>query len=257
MGYPSGADGGVTRSLSLAYTALSGVIAALRAGGGRGGGGESPPPRQSHVPWRDSPLTRWLKGCLGSAGSILVIAHVAPGPEVRTGLGWAGSGSRHVRPQHTGANEILGLCWAQRQHFHHHNAILLHAWVTFAFTQAAADTLATLSYVNRLRSGPKSDGLVVTATWDAAGGAAPGFEAAAAQQEVLQATLQRASQAQLERRERELLLVRERQERERERRSQGAGEAEGEGERFGSPIHVRGSPSSMAGSSMRPQSQPR
>ncbi|KAG2425908.1 hypothetical protein HYH02_014908 [Chlamydomonas schloesseri] len=208
MGYPSGTDGGVTRSLSLAYTALSGVIAALRAGGGRGGGGESPPPRHSHVPWRDSPLTRWLKGCLAGAGSILVIAHVAPGPE------------------------------------------------------AAADTLATLSYVNRLRSGPKSDGLVVTATWDAAGGAAPGFEAAAAQQEVLQATLQRASQAQQaqrERMERELLLDRERHDRARERERQGQrlGEGEAEGERFGSPIQVRGSPSSMAGSSLRPQSQAR
>jgi hypothetical protein len=118
--------------------------------------------------------------------------------------------------------------------------------------QAAADTLATLSYVNRLRSGPKSDGLVVTATWDAAGGAAPGFEAAAAQQEVLQATLQRASQAQ------QSLM----EWRERERRRQGpvagaVAEGEGEGEHFGSPIQVRGSPSSLAGSSQRAQSQAR
>ena len=43
-------------------------------------------------------------------------------------------------------------------------------------TQAAADTLATLSYVHRFRSGPKDDSITVTATWDTA----PGLHSVAA-----------------------------------------------------------------------------
>ncbi|GFR41506.1 hypothetical protein Agub_g2200 [Astrephomene gubernaculifera] len=185
MGYPAAVDGGLARSLSLAYASLTAVITALRAGTSSGLGSarnqESPARGRTHVPWRDSPLTRWLKGCLDMAGSILVIATVAPGSE------------------------------------------------------AAADTLATLSYVNRLRSGPRSDGLLVTATWDSTdSSAAAGLTAAAAQQELMH-SLQRTAQAQRERQERE----RQMQERERER------------VRFGSPIQVRASPS--AASSVRGQ----
>ncbi|GLC51685.1 hypothetical protein PLESTB_000529000 [Pleodorina starrii] len=189
MGYPTAADSGLTRSLSLAYASLTAVITALRAPGGGGPGSrrgtsDSPSRGHTHVPWRDSPLTRWLKGCLDAAGSILVIATVAPGSE------------------------------------------------------AAADTLATLSYVNRLRSGPKSDGLIVTATWDTNDGGAPGLEAAVTQME-LQHSLQRAAMAQRERQERE----RELQERQRERESQ---DRQRERERFGSPIPVRPSPGGAA-----------
>ncbi|EFJ43029.1 hypothetical protein VOLCADRAFT_96773 [Volvox carteri f. nagariensis] len=198
MGYPATADSGLTRSLSLAYASLTAVVTALR--GGSGGNGsrptDSPSRGHTHVPWRDSPLTRWLKGCLDGSGSILAIATVAPGPE------------------------------------------------------AAADTLATLSYVNRLRSGPKSDGLIVTATWDSSDPAASaGLEAAVTQVE-LQNSLQRAAQAQRERQERERELQERQRERERER------------ERFGSPIPVRASPS-MAGApppppaGSRPQSTSR
>ncbi|GLC72452.1 hypothetical protein PLESTF_001249300 [Pleodorina starrii] len=198
MGYPTAADSGLTRSLSLAYASLTAVITALRAPGGGGPGSrrgtsDSPSRGHTHVPWRDSPLTRWLKGCLDAAGSILVIATVAPGSE------------------------------------------------------AAADTLATLSYVNRLRSGPKSDGLIVTATWDTSDGGAPGLEAAVTQME-LQHSLQRAAMAQRERQERE----RELQERQRERELQ---ERQRERERFGSPIPVRPSPGGAAAAAAGARSQ--
>ncbi|PNH12501.1 Kinesin-like protein KIF27 [Tetrabaena socialis] len=122
MGYPAPADSGLTRSLSLAYASLTAVLTALRAEGGRE---ESPSRGHSHVPWRDSPLTRWLK--------------------------------------------------------------------------AAADTLATLAYVQRLRSGGPRGALLVTATWDAAGGSAPGFGAAAEQQELQHSLLQRAAERERER----------------------------------------------------------
>ncbi|GIL61182.1 hypothetical protein Vafri_15579, partial [Volvox africanus] len=203
MGYPTAADSGLTRSLSLAYASLTAVITALRGGSSNGGvsgpGGarvtDSPSRGHTHVPWRDSPLTRWLKGCLDGSGSILAIATVAPGPE------------------------------------------------------AAADTLATLSYVNRLRSGPKSDGLIVTATWDSADGAvAADLEVAVTQQE-LQNSMQRVAQAQRERQERERELQERHRERERER------EREKERDRFGSPIPVRASPA-MGGPGPGPGAAP-
>lgn len=85
MGYPAAADSALTRSLSLSYASLTAVVSALKAGGsGASGRPESPYRGQQppHVPWRDSPLTRWLKGCLGGSASVLVIATAAPGPEV-------------------------------------------------------------------------------------------------------------------------------------------------------------------------------
>lgn len=86
--------------------------------------------------------------------------------------------------------------------------------------QAAADTLATLSYVNRLRSGPKSDGLIVTATWDAGDARAPGFDAVASQQELHSSLRPQPLQGSMQERE-----------------------------RFGSPIQVRNSPTASASSS--------
>ncbi|MEW5297934.1 MAG: hypothetical protein WDW36_001110 [Sanguina aurantia] len=66
---PSANAGMHARSLSLAFTTLSAVINNLRGGA------------TTHTPWRDSPLTRWLKPCLTAAGCIAVLATVGPGAE--------------------------------------------------------------------------------------------------------------------------------------------------------------------------------
>ena len=72
----------LARSLALGFNSLSSVMATLKQQqrlGGQGVVGMAPP-------WRDSPLTRWLKGPLGTAGHVLFIATVAPGLEVTYSL---------------------------------------------------------------------------------------------------------------------------------------------------------------------------
>ncbi len=107
----------MSRTLSVALSTLSAVVAALRqqslaarpppglaapdgaAARAAGAGGWMAGPAAGHVPWRDSPLTRWLQQPLAAAGHLLVVAAVSPAP------------------------------------------------------QAAPDTLSTLSYASKLRSG--------------------------------------------------------------------------------------------------------
>ncbi|KAL6760303.1 hypothetical protein V8C86DRAFT_3090208 [Haematococcus lacustris] len=123
LGRPAcSADPSMTRALSLAYSSLTAVCKALRpaatAGGASGaarlGRADGPAtPSSARVPWRDSPLTRWLQDTLSGAKEMLLLATVAPGAE------------------------------------------------------AAPDTLATLSFASKLRSSSRSDGLVVSASWEA------------------------------------------------------------------------------------------
>jgi kinesin family protein 4/21/27 len=82
LGRPAAAaqvsDPALTRSLSLAYASLTSIIKALtrpRAGAANAPGGP-------HIPWRDSPLTRWLQQPMSEAAELLVVGTVAPGPEV-------------------------------------------------------------------------------------------------------------------------------------------------------------------------------
>jgi hypothetical protein len=74
-----GSDPGLTRSLSLAYASLTSVLKALTRP--RAGSTTTSAPA-SHIPWRDSPLTRWLQHPLSNAAELLVVGTVAPGPEV-------------------------------------------------------------------------------------------------------------------------------------------------------------------------------
>lgn len=70
-------DEALQRSLSLAYTSLASVLLSLRSATNYLAairGGEAP-----HVPWRDSPLTKWLQPGLSRATRIVIIGTVAPG----------------------------------------------------------------------------------------------------------------------------------------------------------------------------------
>ena len=75
----------LTRSNALGLNSLASIMAAIkqqslvppRAGGGAVAVSQVP------VPWRDSPLTRWLKDPLASSGHVLYIATVSPLSEVR------------------------------------------------------------------------------------------------------------------------------------------------------------------------------
>lgn len=83
LGHPIAPDSALTRSLAKAYTALTSVMSGLKAGHRR----ESPLARgqqaaQQHVHWRDSALTRWLRGSLSVSESIMMLGTVAAGPEV-------------------------------------------------------------------------------------------------------------------------------------------------------------------------------
>jgi hypothetical protein len=103
-------DDALQRSLSLAYASLASVLLALRSSSHikaalRGCD-------THHIPWRDSPLTKWLRPHLSTAAAIVLLATVAPGVE------------------------------------------------------AAADTLATLSYVSRLRTPSAGGGVLVKPSWD-------------------------------------------------------------------------------------------
>ncbi|KAG1662905.1 hypothetical protein FOA52_009688 [Chlamydomonas sp. UWO 241] len=117
----SASDAAAQRSLNLGLSSLTAVMAVLRAqdaaaasSSGKPGAPASSPP--TLVPWRDSPLTRWLREPLGCAGHAVMIGCCAPGPE------------------------------------------------------CAADTLGTLAFVARARTGGRGTGVVVSATWDAAVG---------------------------------------------------------------------------------------
>ena len=67
-------DDALQRSLSLAYASLASVLLAMRSGpqGSSSATG-------SHVPWRDSPLTKWLRPQVHDASHIVVLATVEPG----------------------------------------------------------------------------------------------------------------------------------------------------------------------------------
>ena len=104
-------DSALGRALSLGFTSLTAVVTALKQAAGANGSGV-PSSGAGLVPWRDSPLTRWLQPALGSALHVLFLATVAPGPE------------------------------------------------------AAAETLATLSFTSRLRTSTTGEGMVVSAIWD-------------------------------------------------------------------------------------------
>lgn len=87
------------RLLALGYASLASVLLALHTtaqqsaspsgGTGRSGAPEgrwgAPEGHQMqagvHIPWRDAPLTRWLKRTLERATSVLVIATVHPGAD--------------------------------------------------------------------------------------------------------------------------------------------------------------------------------
>lgn len=70
-------DSALQRSLSLAYTSLASVLLSLRSSASYHAairGADAP-----HVPWRDSPLTKWLQPALSRAVRIVIIGTVAPG----------------------------------------------------------------------------------------------------------------------------------------------------------------------------------
>lgn len=98
-GRSSGTESASARSLAVAYSTLSKVLAALRntsAGAGAlcqpaaaGSAAQQQQQQQllQHVPWRDSPLTRWLQEQLHAANAILVLGTISTEVEVRTTLG--------------------------------------------------------------------------------------------------------------------------------------------------------------------------
>lgn len=86
LGHPIAPDAALTRSLAKAYTALTAVLSGLKAGHRRESplvrGGSQHQQQQPHVHWRDSALTRFLRGSLAVSERIMVLGTVAAGPEV-------------------------------------------------------------------------------------------------------------------------------------------------------------------------------
>jgi kinesin family protein 4/21/27 len=77
LGRPTTPDPALSRAVSLGYSSLTAVVAAMR--GARGKTGAAAP----RVPWRDTPLTRWLQHPLSKAREVMVLATVSPSPHVR------------------------------------------------------------------------------------------------------------------------------------------------------------------------------
>lgn len=95
IGRQSNSDNANARSLAMAYNSLSKVLTALRhsapaaataqafsataAALAIGGLGQQ---QLQHVPWRDSPLTRWLQERLHAASAITLLGTVSASTEV-------------------------------------------------------------------------------------------------------------------------------------------------------------------------------
>lgn len=113
----------LARSLALGFSSLSAVMAALKQQQGLGPGAASKVP-----PWRDSPLTRWLKQPLGQAGHVLFLATVAPGLEVTASnsypvvvipVWWSPLAIRGARCPGGCSGWGFGCPFTQEQSFHH------------------------------------------------------------------------------------------------------------------------------------------
>lgn len=86
----SGSESASARSLAVGYSTLSKVLSALRntSAGAAGTMGPAAAQQQQqqqllqHVPWRDSPLTRWLQEQLHAANAILLLGTISPEIEV-------------------------------------------------------------------------------------------------------------------------------------------------------------------------------
>lgn len=96
----TGTESASARSLAVAYSTLSKVLSALRNTSASSGAlgqqaaataassaaAQQQQPQQQllqHVPWRDSPLTRWLQEQLHAANAILVLGTISFEIEVR------------------------------------------------------------------------------------------------------------------------------------------------------------------------------
>jgi kinesin family protein 4/21/27 len=87
-------DNANARSMAMAYNSLAKVLAALRHSAPAGGAAAAPSTasalangglaagQQQHVPWRDSPLTRWLQERLHAATAITMLGTVSASTEV-------------------------------------------------------------------------------------------------------------------------------------------------------------------------------
>lgn len=114
-GRSSGSDSAHARSLAVAYSTLGKVLSALRntSASARtfGPAGPTQPAATApasgltqqqqqqqqllqHVPWRDSPLTRWLQEQLNGANAILVLGTVST--EVEVSLAAAAAGAQCI-----------------------------------------------------------------------------------------------------------------------------------------------------------------
>jgi hypothetical protein len=174
LGWSPPADAQLAKSLARSYSTLGKVLAGLRqaarpgacAAVGVAAGGAQ------HLPWRESPLTRWLQGKLQAASNVLLLATVSASPEVGGCAGAWGLRWWSARASTTLPANALEL-----------EPPPLSPPPTSARTapQAAADTLATLGYVSRFRTG-RGAAVLISAVWDdGAAGAAAAAAAAAAQ----------------------------------------------------------------------------
>jgi hypothetical protein len=88
-------DNANARSMAMACNSLAKVLAALRHSAPAGGAAAAPSAasalansglaaagQQQHVPWRDSPLTRWLQERLHAATAITMLGTVSASTEV-------------------------------------------------------------------------------------------------------------------------------------------------------------------------------
>eukprot|EP00892_Ulva_mutabilis_P012188 jgi/Ulvmu1/9341/UM050_0092.1 len=76
-------DEALQRQLARSYTALASVLLALRSDvtSAAASALHAQPGDPPHVPWRDSPLTKWLRPVLTAANALTILATVDPSPD--------------------------------------------------------------------------------------------------------------------------------------------------------------------------------
>lgn len=105
---PAGrSSAGALRSKMVGFSSLQAVITALQVATAKARAGKA----LAHIPWRDSPLTRWLKDPLFSAASVLILATVSSNvdsaPDTLATMHWAS----RLRPNNRAKGVIVTPVW--------------------------------------------------------------------------------------------------------------------------------------------------
>lgn len=101
------ASAGALRSKMVGFSSLQAVVTALQVATAKARAGKT----LAHIPWRDSPLTRWLKDPLFLAASVLMVgtvsASVEAAPDTLATMHWAS----RLRPTNRSRGIIVTPVW--------------------------------------------------------------------------------------------------------------------------------------------------